>query len=30
MSSDIVIILVLLESSTTVLDATASRLAPYR
>lgn len=29
MSSDIVIILVLLETSTTVLDTTASPLAPY-
>ena len=29
MSSDIVIILVLLETSTTVLDTMASPLAPY-
>ena len=29
MSTDIVIILVLLETSTTVLDTTASPLAPY-
>ena len=29
MSSDIVIILVLLETSTTALDTTASPLAPY-
>ena len=29
MSSDIVIILVLLETSTTVLDTAASPLAPY-
>ena len=29
MSSDIVIILVLLKTSTTVLDTTASPLAPY-
>ena len=29
MSSDIVIILVLLETSATVLDTTASPLAPY-
>ena len=29
MSSDIVIILVLLETSTTVFDTTASPLAPY-